>query len=328
MMTTVSTKKRFTPFIYAKLGQSGSIFGLSLLEQKEIFPIKVVAADMSYPAGIDRFKKSYPDSFYNVGIAEQNLIGVCSGLASEGFKSVAVAQAVFISMRSFEQVRQYLGYMHSDVVLVGISAGFALTFLGSTHYALEDLNLMRGIPDMIVLSPSDSSQAIKAFEAAMNTDKPVYIRTTGGINNPIVYKEDYKYEIGKSLLLSKGKELVIIATGSMVYQAIESGKILTEKYNIIPTIIDMHTIKPIDKERLETLNDYKLIITIEEHFIIGGLGTSIAEYMAENSSKSRLLRLGVKDKFSPVGDYQFLLETHRLIPEYIAEDIVIEFNKL
>ncbi|MDD3907838.1 MAG: transketolase, partial [Bacteroidales bacterium] len=153
---------------FASLGQSNSIFGVSLMDNIDIYPnIKVVTSDMALAAGLDRFRYLYPDCFYNVGIAEQNLIGVAAGLASEGFKSIAVAQAAFISMRSFEMVRQYLGYMHNNVILVGLNAGFLLKFFGNTHYATEDLSLMRGIPGMIVLSPADAGEAVKAFEAAL-----------------------------------------------------------------------------------------------------------------------------------------------------------------
>ena len=160
---------KFNPRVYFRLGQSGSIFGMELMEQAGNYPFKVLSSDMSVVAGLDRFKKEYPDNFYNVGIAEQNLLGVAAGLDSEGFKTIAVAQACFISMRSFEQVRQYLGYMGGKVMCVGINSGFSLTFFGNTHYAIEDLALMRSIPNMTVLSPADAGEAVKLFDAALKS---------------------------------------------------------------------------------------------------------------------------------------------------------------
>lgn len=320
------TRSKYNARVYSKLGQSGSIFGLSLIENKPYYRIKVLSADMATPAGLDRFKSMFPESFHNVGIAEQNMIGIAAGLSSEGFKCITVAQAAFISMRSFEQVRQYMGYMHNNIIAVGISSGFALTFFGNTHYAIEDLNLMRGIPNMVVLSPADSGEAVKAFESALKLDNPVYIRITGGLNNPIVYKEDFEYEIGKAIEIQKGADIAIIATGSMVYQSIEVQKYLKMKLNITPQIIDMHTIKPLDSNTLEGLRNFKLIVTIEEHNIIGGLGSAVSEYFAEQSGFPPLLKIGINDKFGLVGDYNFLLEHHRLTPELIAEDIITKFE--
>lgn len=322
------TNTKFNARLFSRLGQSGSIFGLSVIEQRKQYPIKVLSADMSVTAGLDRYKSTFPDDFYNVGIAEQNLIGIASGLATEGYKSITVAQAAFISMRSFEQVRQFMGYMHNNVISIGISSGFALTYFGNTHYAIEDLNLMRGIPNMVVLSPADAGAAVKAFESALSIDHPVYIRLTGGLNNPIVYSDSFDFQIGRSITLQHGHELVIIATGSMVFQAMEAAKIIEKDFGITPTIIDMHTIKPIDREMLTQLSGYKLIITIEEHNIVGGLGTAVCEFASEIGFYPPVLRLGVQDTFSPVGEYQYLLRCNRLTPDLIAEDIINKYHTM
>lgn len=319
---------KFNARIYSKLGQSGSIFGLSLIDQVKNYSIKVLSADMSSPAGIDRFKTMYPDDFYNVGIAEQNLIGIAAGLASEGFKSIATAQAAFISMRSFEQVRQFMGYMQNNMIVIGISSGFALTFFGNTHYALEDLNLMRGVPNIIVLSPADAGEAVKAFEAALEINLPVYIRLTGSLNNPIVYKEDFNFKIGNANIIREGCDIALIGTGSMVHMAIKAAELLKQKEDISTTVIDMNTLKPLDTMILDKIKNHKLIVTVEEHSIIGGLGTAVLEYISENEGYPELLRLGVKDKFSSVGDYQYLLGENRLLPEQIAEDILLKYQSL
>lgn len=305
---------------YARLGQAGSIFGMSLLDNLEGNNVKVVSADMSVVSGLDRFKRTYPEDFYNVGIAEQNLLGVAAGLASEGHKAIAVAQACFITMRSFEQARQYMGYMKNNVITVGINSGFALTFFGNTHYCIEDLTLMRSIPGMTVLSPADAGSAVKAFEAAMKHNGPVYIRLTGGLMTPIVYKEDFEYKIGKSITLKEGTEVTIFATGTVVANVLKAAEML-EDAGMSVKVVDMHTIKPIDKEVIIGSKNSRLIVTVEEHNTNGGLGSAVADVMAAEGGMPRLLKLGVQDTFSAVGDYKYLLEQHRLSPELIKEDI-------
>ena len=327
-MCQENERKKYNARAYSRLGQSGAIFGLSLREQMTKYPIKVLSSDMSVTAGLDRFKSMYPEHFYNVGIAEQNLLGVSAGLASEGFKSVAVAQAAFISMRSFEQVRQYMGYMHNNVIAIGISSGFALTFFGNTHYAIEDLSLMRSIPNMIVLSPADAGEAIKAFEAALAVESPVYIRLTGGLDNPVVYKEDFEYEIGKSnIVYNAGEDITLFATGSMVYHSIKAAELLSEQ-GISSRVIDMHTIKPLDYTIISSCRSSKLFVTVEEHNIVGGLGSAVADYISAESIYPPLYKLGVADCFSRPGDYSYLLEQNRLTPELIAEDVLLKYNTI
>lgn len=304
-----------------RLGQSGAIFGIAAPELREKYPLKILSADMSVPAGLDRYKGMYPDDFYNVGIAEQNLIGMSAGMASEGFRVVAEAQAAFITMRSFEQVRQYLGYMEIPVITVGINAGFALTYFGNTHYAIEDIGLMRQIPGMTVLSPADAGEAVKCFEAALALDKPVYIRLTGGLQNPIVYKDDFEYVIGKlNCVYHEGCEVTIFATGSMVYQSIEAAKSLSEE-GIGIRVIDVHTLKPFNSGLISHYADSKLLVAVEEHSVNGGLGTVIGESLLEQGMSSRFVKVGVDDRFSKVGDYDYLLQEHGLTASQIAERI-------
>ena len=221
---------KINPKIYSALGQGGSMFGITLPDvARKKDNVIVLSADMSTPAGLDKFKSLYPDKFFNLGIAEQNMIGVAAGLTDEGYKTISVAQACFVSMRCFEQVRQFLGYMHSAQVLVGIGSGFSLTLMGNTHYALEDISLMKTIPGMTVIAPCDALEAMKALEAAVQLESPVYIRLYGGTATPIVYHEDFDFKVGKSVTLRKGKDLQIIATGSMVYMAMQVAEILAGK---------------------------------------------------------------------------------------------------
>lgn len=311
---------KFNPRVYFRLGQSGSIFGMELMEQAGNYPFKVLSSDMSVVAGLDRFKKEYPDNFYNVGIAEQNLLGVAAGLDSEGYKTIAVAQACFISMRSFEQIRQYLGYMGGKVMCVGINSGFSLTFFGNTHYAIEDMALMRSIPNMTVLSPADAGEAVKIFDAALKLDGPVYLRLSGSLNTPIVYKEDYELTIGKAVQLKEGTDIIIFATGLMVNNSIKAAELLSEQ-GISASVVDVHTIKPIDRECILANCDKKLMVSVEEHNVVGGLGTAVADILSEKRNTPPLLKIGVQDHFMTVGDYNYLVEQTGLTPAQISERI-------
>lgn len=303
-------------------GQNGAVFGSALDFYHDEYNIKVLTSDMAYGAGLSRFKQKYPDDFYDVGIAEQNLMGITAGLASEGFKCVATAQSCFLSMRAFEPVRQYMGYMQIPAILIGINSGFALSYFGNSHYALEDLSLMRTVPNMTVLSPADAGEAVKAFEAVLNMNSPVYIRLSGTLNNPVVYAEDFEYDYRKAnKVFAQGNDVVFFATGSMVYQSIKAAEVLCNE-GIGAKVIDVHCLKPIDGETiLKELRRSKVIATVEEHFTIGGLGTAIAEVMNQNQVSGKILNLGVKDRFCEVGDYQYLLAQNGLTSDKIVETI-------
>lgn len=311
--------KSFPARTYSRLGQSGSIFGLKILELKEKGnDIYALSSDMSTVAGLNRFQQKYPNEFVNVGIAEQNLLGVSAGITSEGGIPIAVAQAAFLTMRSFEQMRQYMGYMELPIIAIGIGAGYALTFFGPTHYAIEDLAITRTIPNLYIISPSDAGQAVKAFEEAVKLKRPIYIRLSGGLNCPIIYKEDFDYQIGKAIVLEEGKDIQLIATGLMVSSAIKVAEKLKEQgYRV--EVVDMHTIKPLDTAVIEA--GKKLIVTIEEHNVLGGLGGAVAEVMTEKGIATPLLRLGIPDTFLKPGEVDYLLDQSGLSVEKIVSAI-------
>ena len=313
---------------YEGLGQAGAVFSMYLPDIIENYPeLRVLTADMSYIAKLERFKALYPDQFINVGIAEQNLLGVCAGLTSEGFKCVALAQSTFISMRCFEQVRQYMSYMGYPIILIGLAGGFQLQFMGNTHYALEDLALMRSIPDIVVMSPADAGEAVKCFQEALMIDKPVYIRFTGDASN-VVYHEDYDFDYRQSVCLKDGKDITIFATGSMVSYALKAAQIVEKQCTATVKVVNMHTLAPLDMEAINGAFESKLLVTIEEHHIDGGLGSAIADAISDKSKTAALLKLGIGMRYSEVGDYAYLLEQHRLTPEMIAEDIVKKYSKV
>ena len=301
-------------------GQGGSVFGISLIEMmKQRNDLMVLSSDMSTPAGLDKFKAAYPDHFMNMGIAEQNMIGTAAGLTEEGYKCVCVAQACFITMRSFEQIRQYCGYMQIPMVIIGIGSGVSLQYMGNTHYSIEDLALMRTVPGMEVIAPCDSYEAVKAFEYAVCSQHPVYIRLYGGTAIPAVFNEEMDFVCGNAITMRDGKYVQIIATGSMVGNAMKVAEALAAE-GIDASVVDMHTIKPLDTNAIEL--DKKLIVTVEEHTIIGGLGSAVADVLSQHTTHPQLLKLGINDCFMPVGSYKYLQQQCGLDIENIKNQII------
>ena len=306
---------------WSRLGSRG-IFGQAILAAAENNPeMMVMSADLGNSSGLDRFKKTYPDQFLNIGIAEQNMIGVASGLAKEGYNVFATSFAPFIAMRASEQIRMNLGYMEMNVKAVAIGSGISMAFLGNSHYGIEDAAVMRAIPNMTVVSPADCAEIFQVVDAATKFKGPMYIRLTGAVNNPPVYTENYDFEIGKAITLKEGSDVNIIACGTMVYESLEAAKILEEQ-GVSVGVINMHTIKPLDTEAIKKLiENSKILVTIEEHSVIGGLGSAVAEYLCQFKNKPPQLILGLPDAFGKTGEYKYLLEKYNLVGPKIANSI-------
>ncbi len=303
--------------IWSRLGQRGTICGVALPEIAREKKIYVLTADLEQLSGLERFKMNFPEYFLNVGIAEQNMIGVAAGIAFEGNLVFATTYATFLTMRCYEQIRHNLGYQGANVKLIGASSGVAMGMSGNTHYTFEDIAIMRAIPGMMVLSPADSTEAYCMIHELTKYQGPVYLRLSAGQNNPPIYEEDYKYELGKASEIMKGKDVAIIATGSMVYEAVNAAKILQET-GISATVINMSVIKPLDCEIIERNLQVKLVVTVEEHSVIGGLGGAVAEFLAKLQEKPRQVMLGIEDKFLHPGEYEYLKEKNGLTAEQIA----------
>ena len=307
--------------IWSTIGSRATL-GIAALElAKEIDNLMVLTCDVSTSAGLDRFRKTYPEKYLDLGIAEQNMIGVAAGLASENFNVITTTFAPFQTMRCCEQIKVNIGYMKQKICMVGIASGLSLGTLGYTHCCIEDVGVLRSIPGITIISPADSLETVKALQAAVKSKNPSYLRLTGSSNNPIVYKEDYEFKIGKSITLKEGKDITIFCAGSMVHQSLEAAKILETK-NVSSKVVNMHTIKPIDKLAIDKARDCALIVSVEEHNVIGGLGSAIAEYKSGLKKFPRQLFLGVMDTYTKGGNYKFLQEKHRLTSDKIAEDIL------
>ena len=306
---------------------SRATFGIAALEiAKKNKNLITLTCDVSTSAGLDRYRKTLPDQYVDLGIAEQNMIGVAAGLASENFNVITTTFAPFQTMRCCEQIKVNTGYMKQNICMVGLASGLVLGPLGYTHCCIEDIGVLRNIPGLTIISPADSLETVKALFEAVDSKKPTYIRLTGSSNNPVVYKKDYEFKIGKSITLNEGKDITIFSSGAMVYQCLEAAKLI-EKKNLSCKVINMHTIKPIDVQSIDrACKETNLIVSVEEHNIIGGLGSAIAEHKATIKNSPKMLFLGIKDTYSKGGSYNFLKEKHRLIPSLIVEDILKNFQ--
>jgi len=313
--------------IWSTLGMRAT-FGVAALELgSTVDKLMVLTGDVSTSAGLDRFKKKFPDKYLDVGIAEQNLIGIGAGLASEGFNVITTTFAPFQTMRCCEQIKVNLGYMKQKITMVGLASGLVLGTLGYTHCCLEDVGILRPIPNLTIITPADSGEAVKAVIASLEHSNSVYIRLTGESNIHPIYEDNYNFKIGQSITLRKGKDISIFACGTMVKVALDCSKILGEN-GIDAEIINMHTIKPIDIAKIkESAAKSKLIASIEEHNIIGGLGSAIAECLATIKNSPEQIFFGINDCYSDGGDYNFLKQKFNLTSDLVSKKIISKLKK-
>ncbi|MFH1593953.1 MAG: transketolase C-terminal domain-containing protein [Candidatus Omnitrophota bacterium] len=271
----------------------------------------------------DKYRKEFPDQFLNFGISEANMVSVAAGLASCGKIPFAYTISAFLTMRAFEQIRNDVCMQKMNVKLVGIGAGFVYSDLGPTHHAVEDIALMRALPNMTILSPADPMESRKITFAARKIDGPVYIRlATGG--SPQIYSRDYEFKTGQGVTLKEGRDITFIVTGGILKDVLEAAYELEES-GISARVVNIHTIKPIDKEIiLAAARDTRTIITVEEHTIFGGLGSAVAEVILEEGNMPvRFKRLGLKGVFpSGYGTYQEMKELNGLSKRHIMDAAV------
>ena len=307
--------------VYSLLGQRGT-FGTVLKDlAEENERIIALSADLTRTSGLEQFATAYPDRLYNVGIAEENAVGMAAGLADQGYIPFVSTFANFATLRANEFVRHFMAYMKCNVKLVGLGSGFAMELFGNTHYGLEDISTIRSMPNLSIFSPADGLEVAKIVEYASITTGPMYIRLSGKMNNPVVHKTDFDFVPGKALQLADGDDVAIFATGSMVNVALKARKKLDEQ-GISASIYDFHTIKPFDRDCVLKEKNKKLILSVEEHSVIGGLGSAVSEVLAGETFHGRLVRLGTGDNYEAAGNYDYMLKVHGLTLEGIAETIV------
>ena len=295
-------------------------YGDALVELGEKYKnLVVLDADLAGATKTIGFKNTYPDRFFDMGIAEQDMMGTAAGLATEGKVPFASTFAMFATGRAYDQVRNSIAYPNLNVKIAATHAGITVGEDGATHQSLEDIALMRSMPNMVVISPSDDVQAHFLIEEAIRHDGPVYIRLARPATEEI-YDMNYHFEFGKGIQHGEGTDATIVATGVTVSEAIKAQKEL-EKENINVRVIDIHTIKPLDKDIIvKAAKETKKIITVEDHSVIGGLGTAVSEVLCDEYPK-KVVKLGVKDEFGKSGKWNELMEYYHITAKYIVEEV-------
>lgn len=283
--------------------------------------IYFLTGDLGYNV-LEEMEAEFPKRFANVGVAEQNMIGIAAGLALNGKKVFVYSIIPFVTMRCFEQIRNDIAYHDLDVTLLGVGSGLSYGILANTHFALEDVGILRCLPDMTIVSPADGLEASLAVDAIYNHKGPVYLRI-GKREEPKILQEPYPFKIGRGVILQEGKDIALFATGTIFSNVIAAAKILQEKHKISATIVNIHTIKPLDKKLiLNTSYGKKAVFTIEEHSVKGGLGSAVAEVLSEVKDHPPLYRIGTPDKIiKHMGSQEYLRKKLRLSPEAIVRKI-------
>ncbi|WP_022761378.1 transketolase family protein [Butyrivibrio sp. AD3002] len=306
-------------------------FGTAVAEfAKEDPGIIAVVADVTNSAGLSSMARDLPEQVINVGIAEQNMMGIATGLSSEGYTVFTSTFAPFQSMRCLEQIRVNQGYMHQKVIMAGLAGGVAYGELGFTHCTIEDVAIMRSIPNVAVVTPADCTEVVKIVEASIKYKDSVYIRLMDKTGIPVVYEDDYDFEIGKAVPIIKDGVVSILANGPVVYPAIQAARKYAQDTGKEIAVYDFHTVKPVDKELILGLQKRTgAILTIEEHSIVGGLGGAVAEACSELCDRIPIFKMGFDDEYPHGASHEALLKDYGLNEDGIysrIDHIVKELN--
>lgn len=282
-------------------------------------------ADLGRYFAYEDLVRSYPDKVIDLGIAEQNLIGASAAMQNEGFHVFAATYATFITARVLDQIRVNMGLMNLGVKLIGAAGGLCDGNFSATHMALEDFADMRAIPNMTVLAPADGMELVKTLVALSKHDGPAYVRLTGRANIPVIYKEDYDFQIGKAVTIKEGDDIAIISNGTILGDILKvAGRLEQEKISC--RVIDMHTVKPIDQEILREISGYKLVVTVEEHVKAGGLGSVISEFYAEEPRRPIQQMIAIDDYYPDANEYDYLLDKCGLTEEKMLSKILKKYR--
>ena len=288
---------------------TAEIYGQALVELGRAHPeVVALTADLAKSTKIGDFAKEFPDRFFNVGIAEQNMFGVAAGMARAGLVPFLSTFSQFASFRAADQLHTDICYQNVNAKVIATHSGTSFGQAGSTHHAICDLAVTRSIPNLTVICPADGLETYNAVMAAYETPGPFYIRINRGFDRVLYKTKDYGFEVGKAHVCHEGTDLTIIACGSCVFQAVEAADFLEKADGLKIRVLDMHTIKPIDKEAiLKAVGDPRRIITVEDHNVIGGLGSAVAEVVVESGKGCAFRKLGIQDRFAPIGLHEDIM---------------------
>lgn len=279
-----------------------------------------ITADLAKSTKIGALEADFPDRLFNVGIAEQNMFGVAAGMATTGLIPFASTFAIFTSMRGLDQVHTDICYQNLNVKMIATHAGLSFGQAGSTHHCTEDVGIMRTMANCRIIVPADGMETANAIMAAYENEGPFYIRINRGYDMPVYESTEYGFELGKAVQMTEGTDLTIIAMGSCVHRAREAAKILEKVDGVKARVLNMHTIKPIDRDAIiKAVTDTKRIITVEDHNIIGGLGSAVSDVVAELGKPCVVRKLGVPDEFSVIGLHEDLMSHYGYDTNGIAD---------
>ncbi len=319
---------QFTPQnfrLWSLMGINPSIWSVAFPQVLNPDTTSLLTADLGRYSGLMRTASKYPQIFYNVGIAEQNMVGIGAGLAMSGSDVYMTTYAPFMIYRCFDQFRHLIGNMNLNIKAIGSAAGFSAGKSGTSLLAISDIALARSVPNITVLQPADCTEAIKMMLAFKNYPKPVYMRFCGAVNIPVVYKQDYNFEIGKGIKLNNGEKIALIATGTnVVYNVLKACEKIKEKLGFLPLAVNIHTLKPIDETLIkELLLTCDKIFTFEEHNVIGGLASAVSEVKASLDNKGcEIIKIGVQDKLYNHGSREYIFTQTGLDIDSIVNKVI------
>jgi transketolase len=319
----VGTGFTYTVYDLANLSQAET-YGKTLIELAKKDPnIVVVSADLAKSTKVVEFAEAFPERFFNFGVAEQNMLSAAAGLAICGKTVFASTLAPFASMRAAEQLRTDIAYTNLNVRIVATHSGVSFGQAGTTHHCTEDIAITRSMANMTVIVPADSIETSKVIEASAGHQGPIYIRLGRGFE-PLAYiDEDYEYTIGKAVTMKEGTDITVVACGVPVQAACEAAEEAGDEGGVSVRVINMHTVKPVDRDAIvSACAETKHIITAEEHTIVGGLGGAVAEVMAETGAGIRLTRLGLPDCYSVIGYPEDLYTRYKIDTDGILDTIL------
>ncbi|NLX92482.1 MAG: transketolase family protein [Clostridiales bacterium] len=284
-------------------------YGKALCEIGEEHPeVVALTADLGKSTKIGMFGEAFPDRFFNVGIAEQNMFGMASGMAKAGLVPFLSTFSTFASLRSADQLHTDICYQNVNAKIIATHSGTSFGQAGSTHHAIVDMAVARSLPNLTVICPADGMETVNAVRAAYETPGPFYIRINRGFDRVVYPNTDYGFELGKAVEMRKGTDLTIIACGSCVFQAMTAAEFLENTDGLKVRVLNMHTIKPIDREAIEkAVMDTRRIITVEDHTVMGGLGSAVAEVVVELGKGCAFKKLGLQDEFAPIGHHEDIM---------------------
>ena len=313
---------------------SWTVYEAEKLTQREIYGIVLkdlgaqhpeivgLSADLAKSTKIGTFGDAYPDRFFNFGIAEQNMFGVAAGMAQTGLIPFVSTFSAFASMRACEFVRTDICYQNLNVKIIATHGGISFGSAGTTHHATEDFAIVRAFPNLTVIVPADAIETAQAVKKCMEIDGPVYIRIGRGFEPGVYTSEAYEFEVGKAIEMRPGTDLTIIATGATVYHAVQAADILKAESGISVRVLNMHTLKPLDEAAvIQALVETRRLITVEDHNVINGLGSAVADVLAASGKGCAFTKLGLPDTFSPHGYPEDLMHKFRIDTDGIVDKV-------